>query len=207
MIYLFDDYIDKYSNTISYLIGRSYKEGYSFDYIEKKISYSLMINELEKSNITLIAFSSFEKNYHEIFGSKDNTYEFNEYDIFGWIGYAYIHLFLFLEITFEALFSILPIKEMMNLYNLYHEMDINRLLEHAKEVMEYSLLDVIMKKNKLSNKELSLKTNISISTINALRYGNRDIAKLEASKLLSLAHYLNVKIETLLPNINLEKME
>ena len=205
MIYLSDDYIEKYSNTLSYLIGRSANEGYSFDYIQRKISYSEAISEFEKSNVTIIAFSSMEKIYSGIFTDYNNEYQYNPYDIFGWVGYAYIHLFLNLEITFEALFFLIPLQEMLNMYKLYHEMDITHLEEYAKEVMKYSLLDVIMKRKKTSNNDLSKKTNIPVSTINSLRYGNRDITKLEAKKILSIAYALNVKIETLLTNIDLVK--
>ena len=42
MIYLSDDYIEKYIDTLSYLINRAVEEGYSFDYIEKHIAYSKM---------------------------------------------------------------------------------------------------------------------------------------------------------------------
>ena len=174
-------------------------------HIQRKISYSEAISEFEKSNVTIIAFSSMEKIYSEVFTDYNNEYQYNPYDIFGWVGYAYIHLFLNLEITFEALFFLIPIQEMLNMYKLYHEMDITHLEEYAKEVMKYSLLDVIMKRKKTSNNDLSKKTNIPVSTINSLRYGNRNITKLEAKKILSIAYALNVKIETLLTNIDLVK--
>lgn len=205
MIYLSDDYVEKYINALSYLIGRSHHEGYSFDYIEKSIAYSISINELEKSNITIFAFSSIEKIYNHIFPTNDNDYVFSMYDIFGWVGYTYMHLFLNLEITFEALFNIIPIQDMLNLYNLYHEMSFSQMIDYTKEKMKYSILDIVMKRKNISNRELSNNTNVSISTINALRYGKRDISKLEANKLLLISRYLNVKMETLLPNIHLNK--
>ena len=119
MIYLSDDYVEKYISAISYLIGRSCFEGYSFDFIEKSIAYSSAINEFERSNVTLLAFSSIEKTYNDIFPSHDNEYNYSEYDIYGWVGFAYVHLFLSLEITFEALFYVIPIEEMLKLYSLY----------------------------------------------------------------------------------------
>ena len=204
MIYLSDDYLTKYSDTLSYLLSRSHDEGYSFDYIQKTISYSHVINEFEKSNITLIAFSSFEKTYSEIFPRHDNDFVFNPYDAFGWCGYVYIHLFIKMSITFEALFTIVPIEEMLKLYHLYHEMDISQIDEYVSHLVEYSLLDILMKKEKKSSKDLSNKTGLSISTINALRYGKRNIAKLEADKLLRISLALSVKMETLLPSIHLE---
>lgn len=206
MIFLADDYIDKYCNTISYLIGRSITENYSFDYIEKSIAYSAVISELEKSNITTIAYTSLERIYSDIFPFNENKYLLDIYGIYGWVGFAYIHLFLKLQITFEALFTLIPIKEMLKLYKLYHEMDINRLVDYIKEKMEYPILDILMKNKNISCNKLSKETSIPLSTIKALRYGIRDIGKMESSKLLVIARELNVKMETLLGNIYL-KME
>ena len=82
-------------------------------------------------------------------------------------------------------------------------MDNVKLIAYAKEKMKHSLLDVVMQRKGLSNKQLSKKTELSVSTINAIRYGNRDINKLEANKLLKMARALNIKMETLLPDIGL----
>ncbi len=207
MIYLSDDYVTKYGDVISYLLSRSYNEDYSFDYIQRSISYSTMINELEKSNVTIIAFSSMEKIYSDIFPKHDNAFIFNEYDAFGWSGYIYMHLFLTMQITFEALFYVIPFEQMLSLYNLYHEMSTTQMDDYFHETLKYSILDIIMKANKISNVDLAKKTNLSVGTINALRYNKRDIAKLEANKLLLLANALNVKMETLLPSIHLELMQ
>lgn len=204
MIYLSDDYLTKYGDAISYLLGRSYSEGYSFDYIQKTISYSNVINEIEKSNVTTIAFSSLEKIYSEVFPSTRNNYTFNEYDIFGWCGYAYMHLFISKQITFEALFFAIPIEQMLNLYRLYHEMNVTRLDDYLNETIKHTMLDVVMKSLKISNTELSSLTGISVSTINALRYNKRNIAKLEGGKLQKIAKVLCVKMETLLPSIELD---
>ena len=204
MIYLSDDYITKYNDTLSYLISRSYSEGYSFDYIQKTIAYSKVISELEKSNITLIAFSSFEKTYSETFPLHDNDFSFDVYNAFGWSGYVYMHLFLKMKITFEALFYLIPIKDMLDLYHLYHEMSISQLDEYVSNQMKYTMLDIVMKRNDISTKDLAGITGLSISTISALRYNKRDIAKLEASKLLKISTALNVKMETLLPSIYIE---
>ena len=206
MIYLSDDYLTKYSDALSYLLARSYSEGYSFDYIQKTISYSQPINELERSDITSIAFSSLEKIYSGVFPIHNNEFVFNPYDAFGWSGYAYLHLFLKKKITFEALFYLIPLSEMLNLYHLYHEMSLSQLEEYASNVLKYSMLDIVMKTKKVSNSELSEKTGLSVSTINALRYRKRDINKLEAYKLMLIANALDVKIETLLRSIHLDCM-
>ena len=162
-----------------------------------------MVSELEKSNITLIAFSSMEKLYNEIFSPHENQYIFDEYNAIGWSGYVYIHLFLKFQITIEALFYVIPVEEMLSLFKLFHEMSITQMEEYYREKLKFSLLDIVMKAKKISNSDLSKKTGISTATINALRYNKRDISKLESNKLLLIANALNVKMETLLPSIHL----
>ena len=172
MIYLSDDYLTKYTSVLNYLISRANNEKYSFPYIERVIAYSEMIREFENSNVTIIAFSSVEKIYRDLFPLKDNSgFVPNLYDEYGWASEMYIHLFLDLQITFEALFIILPIQEILNMYSLYHEMSYSQTLNHVKELIQYSILDNVMKNRGVSNKFLADNTGISISTINALRYG------------------------------------
>jgi|GEM_PF-4807069 len=205
MIYLSDDYVEKYIETLSYLLERSISEDYSFDVIEKSIAYSTMINELEKSNITLIAFSSVEKNYKDIFPYKDNEFFIsNIYGKYGWIAECYIRLFLKFQITFEVLFILFPIKEMIDLYPLYHEMSFSHVDDLLREKITHSYLDYIMKYKNLSNNDLVIMTGIPYGTINALRYAKRDINKLEAQSLLKISQALSIKMESLLTSINLK---
>ena len=206
MIYLADDYVNKYQDALSYILSRAVYEKYSFSYIEKVISYSSVFSELEKSNVTQIAFSSYEKNYSILFpDSSNNDFVFNPYDMFSWIGSSYMKLFLSLEITFELLFIILPLPEMMNLYSLYHEMDYTQLLNHVRELVPFSPLDTIMKNRNISSNKLSELSGVSCPTIKALRYGRRDINKFEAGNLFKVAIHLNVKAESLLTSIYLIK--
>ena len=204
MIYLSDDYVTKYSDVISYLLSRSYSEGYSFDFIQKNISYSKMMFELEKSNVTTIAFSSMEKIYYEIFPVRTNDFIFDEYGPFGWVGLMYVHLFLKKQLTLEAIFYVIPIEQMLHLYHLYHEMSLTEIDDYFDDVLKYSILDIVMKNQKISNTDLSKKTGISSATIKALRYGRRNLNKLESEKLLFIAQALNIKMETLLTSIHLQ---
>jgi DNA-binding Xre family transcriptional regulator len=205
MIYLSDDYVEKYEDVLTYLLGRAIVEKYSFDYIQHSISYSSMVGEIERSNITTIAFTSKQKIYHDIFPLQDNkNIEIDIYGIYGWIGYTYIRLFLDLKTTFEMLFFIFPIEEALYSYRLYHEMDYLHTLNYVKSKIKYSYLDVVMTKRKISTKELSNLTDISFSTINALRYNKRDITKLEIGKALRIAVALNVKVESLVGSLPLE---
>ena len=206
MIFLSDDYLNKYIDVFGYIFARAIDEEYSLPYIEKIISYSSLVDELENSNITTIAFSSSEKIYHDLFPLHDNNgFVYNPYDQFGWIGNIYIHLFLKYEITFELLFIILPIERALSLYKLYHEMDYSQVYDLFDELIGYSYLDAILKKKNISSMELSKRSGVSFQTINALRYKKRDISKLESKLLFKISKGLRVKITTLLPSLDLEK--
>lgn len=205
MIYLGTDYFNKYQDTIGYIIGRAIEEKLSYSFIEESISYSKAFSQFEKSNVTEIAFSSMQKLYYDIFplyASKE--FDYNPYDIYAWIGYAYVHLFFELQLTFEALFIVFPISEAIHKYNVYHEMDISQLINYVKEKIKYSSFDLIMNYKNISSNDLSTITGISFSTIQALRYNKRNIDKLECKKLLILSNALNVKMESLLSHINLD---
>ena len=204
MIYLSDDYITTFQDTLGYIIGRTISNGYSPRFVEKTIAYSSAFSLLEKSDITELAFSSSEYIFGRMFDiNVSNEYEYSPYDVYGWLGYIYVHLFFGLKITFESLFITLPIDEAINMYPLYHEMDYLQTLEYVKSKIKYSFLDEIMICRKLSSLKLSRLSGVSYSTISALRYGKRDINKLEASSLLKLSNALCVKMESLLTDINL----
>lgn len=196
MIYQFYDYINKYVETLTYIFSRAIHNKYSYEYIQKRICESKMINEFEKSNVILIAFSSYEKNYSLIFDDY-NDFEYRRDNTLNWISYAYIYLFINQQVTFETLFILFPIKEMIKLFPLYHEMSITKLDEVFYEKTKYSLLDGIMNKKEMSSYKLAELTGISVSTIKALRYNKRDLNKLQYSYVREIAKYLNVKIESL----------
>ncbi len=196
MIYTNYDYLDKYQSVISYLIQNATEAGYAFPYIEKQIAYSKLIEEFENSNVTTIAFSSLESIYSTLFENNPFS-DVSDYSNFGWLGFVYIDLFLKKKITFEALFLILPIEELLKKYPLYHEMDIAQLEDEIDELTKYSLLDVIMKAKEVTTSILAEKTSIPYSTLSAIRFGKRDIDKVEFKTVNKIAKALNIKIESL----------
>lgn len=204
MIYLSDDYVTTFQDALGYIIGRTISNGYSPRFVERTIAYSSAFSLLERSDITELAFSPKEYIFERMFEINiSNEYEYSPYDVYGWLGYTYIRLFFDLKTTFESLFFVLPIDEAINMYPLYHEMDYLQTLEYLKGKVKYSLLDVIMTCRKISSQKLSRLSGVSYSTITALRYGKRDINKLEGSSLLKLSNTLRVKMESLLTDINL----
>lgn len=203
MIYLADDYIEKYQNVLEHLFAKAIGLNFSFSFIERKIAYSDVFSELEKSNVTLIAFNDNERIYDSIFGNSDNDLLMEDDSIYSWLGFVYIHLFLKFKVTFEMLFIALPIEKALKLYKLYHEMDITQMYVLFENAATPTSLSCIMDNKKVSVRQLAEKANVPFTTVRSLKYGYRSIDKLEANKLVALAYALNVKTETLLTSIPL----
>lgn len=206
MIYLSDDYVEKYQDAFGYVLGRAIDNKYSFSYIENIISHSTIFNEFEESNITQIAFSSLEKTYNKLF-IDENDFIYDQYGIYGWLGYIYIQSFLELKITFELLFILLPIEEALNMYHLYHEMDIVQMINYVKNKMKPSLLHAITSKKKININELASGSGVSFSTIRSLVYGYRDINKIELKNAKKIATFLNVRLDSLICPLDLKLEE
>ena len=203
MIYIADDYMEKYQSVLAHLFTKAIGLKFSYSFIERKIAYSDVFSEFEKSNITLIAFNDNERIYNSIFGNSDNDLLMEDDSIYSWLSFVYLHLFFKFKVTFEMLFIALPIEKTLKLYGLYHEMDITQVDSVFVEAIIPTNLSCIMDNKKITVKQLSEKANVPFTTVRSLKYGYRSIDKLEANKLVSLAFALNVKTETLLSSIPL----
>ena len=203
MIYCADDYIEKYQASISYIIEKAITLNFSLSFIERTIAYSQPFSELERSNVTLIAFDDSERLFKNIFKDYDRRAILNNDTIYSWLAFVYIHLFLKFKVTFEMLFIALPIEKALSLFHLYHEIDITQVEKAFVNAINPSNLSCVMNNKKVSTKQLSNMTGIPFATIRSLKYGYRSLDKFEANKLVSIAFALNVKVETLLSSIPL----
>lgn len=203
MIYIADDYIEKYQSVLEHLLSKAIGLHFSYSFVERKIAYSDVFSEFERSNITLIAFNDNDRIYDAIFGNSENDLIRESDSIYSWLGFIYIHLFLKFKVTFEMLFMAIPIEKALSMYRIYHEMDITQVEKVFIEAIRPTSLARIMECKKIKTKDLSIRANIPLTTIRSLKYGYRSIDKLEANKLIELAFSLNVKVETLLSSIPL----
>ena len=205
MIYTSYDYISKYSDTLAEIIALAKLDKYSFEYIEKTLSSSKMIDEFEYSDITLIAFTSLSRLYRSLFpDAKASINDIALFDSSYWIGETYIRIFLKYKLTFEAIFTYLPLEIMERQYALYHEMDEGQFDEYFESLLKENILSKIMSKKSITSVLLAKKTGISLSTIRSLKEGKRDIHKISADKLEKIAAALNIKLRTLLYPITLD---
>lgn len=199
MIKEHDFIISHYSEVLCDIISLAVYDHFSYQVIERGIAYAPFINELERGNDTLINFTDSQKLYESTFIDGKSKLEDNlTFYETNWVAEMYIELFLKYQITFEALFFYIPLKEMNGLFETYHEMDIHQLFQYFEGKQKISLLRYICKDRGISLVELAGFAKISQSMINSLSTNKRDIAKLSAQTLYLIAKKLDIKMETLL---------
>lgn len=205
MIYTSYDYLNKYSDTLGEIIALAMLDKFSFEHIQSVITNSKMINDFEYSDITEIAFSSSSLLYERLFpNGKSHASDIPLFDPAYWIGETYIRIFLKYKLTFETIFTYLPLEEMLKQYNLYHEIDSSQFDEYFESLLKENVLSKYLKIKKMTATELSNKTKISVSTIRSLKEGKRDLNKLQSALLEKIAVALKIKTRSLLNPISLE---
>lgn len=153
----------------SYIFFYGFKNRYSYDYIQDRLSSSYIVKDLEdKGNSDFLFNSSLSESIKSIYQLNDididSIVETNTISL--WVSEAYLRLFFKYHKSFGYLFVYLPIERMLSLFDLYHELDWTRLFEvYEEEIKQSSLLKKILEKKSLSLHKLSELTGISKSTL------------------------------------------
>lgn len=112
-----------------------------------------------------------------------------------WSGLQYMNILMNYRIPLRTIFILLPLKEMVKKYNVYHEMNE---IELCRDFMKYeykdaSILRYFRKKMSLSIREVSYLTNISESTIKYLE-NNEYFYNTTYKNLEQLSKVLNIDL-------------
>ena len=122
----------------------------------------------------------------------------NSFGVFNdayWCGYSYFELFLRTGKPFSFIFIKLPLVKMMDVYPIFHEMDISSLMDFfAKQEQRKTILRLLCEQNRTSLPKLSASTGISLATLS--KYNSDDDALYKASfqNILRIAHYFDAPI-------------
>lgn len=106
---------------------------------------------------------------------------------------------------FKDIFYRISLSEIIDMYNPYHEMDVNKFIADldkiiTKKNME-SKLKTIRQAQGLSQSQLAKLSKVNIRSIQMYEQKQNDIDKAQANTLFALAKVLNCNIEELLENI------
>ena len=126
-----------------------------------------------------------------------------------WAGWALASYQWYSGYRFEDIFERVRMSEIVDMYPLFHEMDITRFYEAMDEKMMQPLPDSKLKKVReaagLSQRELAEKSGVSLRSIQMYEQKNNDIDKAQAHSLYKLAVALGCSMEDLMENPNLMK--
>lgn len=182
--------------------GVSYQ--YSTEYIEESISNSFFINELESSNDRFLYNSNLKDIVEEIYPDANlDGYDFNSINpIFKWVGEAYIRLFFKFHKSMNFIFLYIPLDSMIDLFDLYHQMDWSQLYSLFIEfVKKKTLLRLLLNKRNLSVNKLSQLTNISNSTLTYYCLDNNHLYEAKHNYIYLISRALNVNMKVFLREI------
>ena len=119
-----------------------------------------------------------------------------------WTGWALAYFQWETGLSFAETIKYIPIKEIMLLYNPYHEMDIRQFTDKMKEIYKSAKPDtnlkIIRSKLKLTQKELSELSGVPVRTIQQYEQRQKNINRAQAKYLVMLSKALSCKVEDLL---------
>lgn len=191
----FNDYLNVFERVLSY----GYHFRYSPNSISTLIARSSFFQGIEKDQDGYAPITTDESFIGKLFSMDSfNLDEVPGYNQCLWAAESYLLIQGETHLTFECIFIYLPLKEMYELFPLYHEMDFSQINEEfQRRYKEQSVLSILTKRYDCSLTEISVKTNIPYNTLYSLKKRRRDIKKIGIEPIIRLANYFHVRVETI----------
>lgn len=180
--------------------------------INNKINPDSFINLLMKS---VFIKKIEEKQYSDYFNKSiidiffditsyqvDNDNSYGIYNDAYWSGYSYYELYLRLNKPFSFIFLKLPLSKMLDIYPIFHEMDISSLIDYFNKLdKEKTILRLLCEQKRCSLPKLSNITKISVSTLR--KYNASDEALYNASfqNIIKISRYFDTPINLFIDKI------
>lgn len=195
-----DRAIDYFSKIISLAI----EARIHLEIITDSISKSSLVKSLEKNEYSIF----YRKTYYEIFLDifdvsyiNDNT--FMKYDGGYWCGYVYMNIFYKYKKPLSYIFLKLPLSKLLDMYEVYHEMDISQVYEiFEKEVENDTIIGLLLKKHSISVKNLALKTTVPARTISYYKNSDDNLYKGSFENIAKISNYLDEPSNLFIKNID-----
>lgn len=112
-----------------------------------------------------------------------------------WCGYSYFEIFLRTKKSFSYIFLKLPLVKMMDIYPIYHEMDISSLLDlFAKQEQEKTILRALCEQNRISLPKLSTSTGIGLATLSKYNADDKALYNASFQNIVKIMNYFHAPI-------------
>ena len=161
-------------------------------------AFSIMLMEYDnlEFNDSFINFLAITEVFRKITGIYvTNDKSRGVYDDAYWCGLSYYYLVKKSEKPLSYILLKLPFDQMMDLYDIYHEMDVSSLYERFLQIeKEESILPLLCKQYQTSLVEVSKKTNISINTLKKYAKEDRYIHNASFQYIYKLSNFFSIPI-------------
>jgi len=121
-----------------------------------------------------------------------------------WAGYYLAYYQWYTSKRFKDIFLRIPLKEIIDMYKIYHEMDVSIFVDDLNKrydsVTLSTKLKTIREARSLSQNELAKLSGVSLRSIQLYEQKVNDIDKAQAQTLYKLARVLGCSIEDILEN-------
>ncbi|MBR1798161.1 MAG: helix-turn-helix transcriptional regulator [Clostridiales bacterium] len=119
-----------------------------------------------------------------------------------WAGWALAHYQWYSSRSFMEILTEVPLSEMIKMYPVYHEMDIEHFLEHMNVLIKDANPTTKLRAKRLncnmSQSELAKDSGVALRQIQLFEQRQRDINNASAITLLRLSRSLNCRMEDLI---------
>ena len=199
-------YFEEYANLLERAFSFAYKKNYSWEALQRKISYSPFFQALELPGNQGAPIIGEEELLRSLF--PDLTIDLEDLPVYSpcrWAAESYLHILIHSGLSFEAIFLHLPISRMLSYFPLYHEMDASALLNEFDRLKDvHTVFALLVEKYAYSLTEVAKQTGIPYPTLDSWKKGKRDIRKGAVENIQKLASFFHVRIETIaqLPKSN-----
>ena len=128
------------------------------------------------------------------------------YNDYYWVGKCYFYIQSETKKSFSYIFLKLPFDELYRMYDLYHEMDMGKVLEVFKEKeKETTILKKLCERRKIKIPYLSKETNIPITTLTKYKKSDEYLYSASFKNIYQLTRYFEVPETLFLEEVPQEK--
>ena len=191
-------HLDEYANILERILSTAAKYQYALATIEKRISDSGFFHLIETSHHGISPLGDDDYLIKSFFPETDiNLKDVPIYNHCLWAAEAYMWIQYKTNLSFEAIFLILPLSVMYDRFPIYHEMGFTHIVNHFLERQnEETIFAILLKKFGYKLNDVAKMTNISKDTLYSFKQGKRDIKKANVDIVVRLASVFHVRTET-----------
>lgn len=179
------------------LIAKLHSAGLLTDYINDTIIKSPFFDCFEKNDLEDFATLSFESITKAVF-KKEVVYDYslNYVNSYYWAGLSVMSIVMNLGMPLKRALLIMPLKEIVGAFDIYHEMHAEQFLNRYLELEnERSLLKILRSSADLSVSKVSYLTGIKSSLLNLLDRSNDALFGTSLSNLAKLSQLFDISID------------